>query len=149
MATTAWRFSGTEGADEAVLKLKQMEAAKLIEVQDVAVIRWPQYAADPTVREHVTQEGSKVSSLMHKFTHAGIDHSMIEAATGDMTQGTSMLVLLTPDAAIEAVAKAFDEQGAELIRSDLSVQEQDRLRAAVPDSADPNRPQPPGDAPEG
>jgi uncharacterized membrane protein len=50
MTTTAWRFSGTEGADEAVLKLKQLEAAKLIEVQDVTVIRWPQYAADPTVR---------------------------------------------------------------------------------------------------
>ena len=137
MATTAWRFSGTEGADEAVLKLKGLEAAKLIEVQDIAVIRWPQYAADPTVREHVTEEGGgKVSSLMHKIRHAGIPTSMIDAAVGDMTQGTSMLILLTPDAAIESVAKTFDEQGAELVRSDLSVQEQDRLRAASSGSAD-------------
>jgi len=30
MPTTAWRFSGTEGADEAVLKLKQLQAAKLV-----------------------------------------------------------------------------------------------------------------------
>jgi uncharacterized membrane protein len=96
MTTTAWRFSGTEGADEAVLKLKQLETAKLVEVQDVAVIRWPQYAAEPTVREHVTEEGSKVSSLVHKFTQAGIDSSMVEAARGDMTPGTSVLVLLTP-----------------------------------------------------
>ena len=116
MPTTAWRFSGTEGADEAVLKLKQLEAAKLIEGQDVTVIRWPQYAADPMVREHVTHEGNKVSSL----------------------------VLLTPDAAIEAVVKAFDEQGAELIRSDLSVQDEDRLRAAAGGSADTDRPWPPG-----
>ena len=79
MTTTAWRFSGTEGADEAVLKLKQLEAAKAVEVQDVIVMRWPQYAAEPTVR-HVTEEGGKVSSLMHKFTHTGIDSSMIEAA---------------------------------------------------------------------
>ena len=35
------RFGGTEGADEAVLKLKQLEAAKLVEVQDVTVVRWP------------------------------------------------------------------------------------------------------------
>ena len=148
MTTTAWRFSGTEGADEAVLKLKQLEAAKLIEVQDVTVIRWPQYAADPAVSEHVTEEGGKVSSLMHKFTHAGIDSSMVDAATGDMTAGTSVLVLLTPDAAIEAVAKTFGEQGAELIRSDLSVQEQDQVRAAAsggPADADP--PQPPGNTP--
>ena len=134
MATSAWRFSGTEGADEAVLKLKQLEAAKVVDVQDVAVIRWPQYAAEPTVREHVTEEGSKVSSLMHKFTHAGIDSSMIESAKGDMTQGASVLVLLTVEAPVEAVAKAFDEQGVELIRSDLSVQDQDRLRAALAES---------------
>jgi uncharacterized membrane protein len=134
MTTTAWRFSGTEGADEAVLKLKQLEAAKLIEVQDVTVIRWPQYAAEPTMSEHVTEEGSKVSSLMHKITHSGIDSSMVQAAQGDMTQGTSVLVLLTPEASVDAFAKAFQGQGVELIRSDLSVQEQDEVRAALDDS---------------
>ena len=131
MPTTAWRFSGTEGADEAVLKLKQQEAAKLVEVQDVTVIRWPQYAAEPTVREHVTEEGSKVSGLIHKLTHTGIDSSMIQAAKGDVTQGMSALVLLTPEAAVDAFAKAFEGQGVELVRSDLSVQEQDEVRAAL------------------
>jgi uncharacterized membrane protein len=140
MPTTVWRFSGTEGADEAVLKLKQLEAAKLVEVQDVAVIRWPQYAAEPTVSEHVTQEGSKVSSLMHKLTHTGIDSSMIEAARGDMTAGTSVLVLLTSDAAVDAFAKAFEGQGVELIRSDLSVQEQDEVRTALGDSGAADQP---------
>jgi uncharacterized membrane protein len=134
MPTTAWRFTGTEGADEAVLKLKQLEAAKLVEVQDVAVIRWPQYAAEPTVREHVTEEGSKVSSLVHKFKHDAIDSSMIQSAITDLTAGNSALVLLTPEAAIEAFAKAFEGQGVELIRSDLSVQEQDQVRAALGDS---------------
>lgn len=147
MATTAWRFSGTEGADEAILKLKQLEAAKLVEVQDVTVIRWPQYAAEPTVREHVTEEGSKVSSLVHKFTHSGIDSSMVQSAKGDMTQGTSVLVLLTPEAAVDAFAKAFGGQGVELIRSDLSVQEQDEVRAALADSGAADQPQPPGDVP--
>jgi len=141
MPTTAWRFSGTEGADEAVLKLKQLEAAKLLEVQDVTVIRWPQYAAEPTVQEHVTEEGSKVSSLMHKFTHSGIDPSMVLAAQGDMTPGTSVLVLLTPEAAVDAFAKAFEGQGVELIRSDLSVQEQDQVRAALGDSGAAGQPQ--------
>jgi len=147
MPTTAWRFSGTEGADEALLKLKQQEAAKLVEVQDATVIRWPQYATEPTVREHVTEEGSKVSSLMHKLTHSGIDSSMIQSATGDMTPGTSVLVLLTPEAAVEAFAKAFEGQGVELIRSDLSVQEQDEVRAALGDSGAADQPQPPGNVP--
>ena len=134
MPTTAWRFSGTEGADEAVLKLKQLEAAKLVEVQDVTVIRWPQYATEPTVQEHATEESSRVSSLMHRFTHSGIDSSMVQAAQGDMTPGTSVLVLLTSEAAVDAFAKAFEGQGVELIRSDLSVQEQDQVRAALGDS---------------
>jgi uncharacterized membrane protein len=147
MPTTAWRFSGTEGADEAVLKLKQQEAAKLVEVQDATVIRWPQYATEPTVREHVTEEGSKVSSLMHKLTHSGIDSSMVQSATGDMTPGTSVLVLLTPEAAVEAFAKAFEGHGVELIRSDLSVQEQDEVRAALGDSGASDPPKPPGNVP--
>jgi uncharacterized membrane protein len=140
MPTTAWRFSGTEGADEALLKLKQQEAAKLIEVQDVTVIRWPQHAAEPTVQQHVTEEGGKVSSLMHKFTHAGIDISMIDSACGDMTAGSSVLILLTPEAAVEAFAKAFEGQDVELIRSDLSVQEQDQVRAALGDSGAADQP---------
>ena len=148
MTTTAWRFSGTEGADEAVLKLKQLEAAKLVEVQDVVVIRWPQYAAEPTVREHVTEEGSKVSSLVHKITHSGIDSSMVQSARGDMTPGNSVLILLTPETAVDAFAKAFEGQGVELIRSDLSVQEQDEVRAALDDSGAADQPQPPGTAPE-
>jgi uncharacterized membrane protein len=147
MPTTAWLFTGTEGADEAVLKLKQQEAAKLVEVQDVAVIRWPQYATEPTVREHVTEEASKVSSLMHKFTHSGIDSSMVEAARGDMTPGTSVLVLLTPEAAVDAFAKAFEGQGAELIRSDLSVQEQDQVRDAMGGSDPADQPPAPGSVP--
>ena len=112
-------------------------------MQDVTVIRWPQYAAAPTVREHVTEEGSKVSSLMHKFKHSGIDSSMVESAKGDMSPGSSVLVLLTPESAVEAFAKAFGGQGVELIRSDLSVQEQDEVRAALGDSGAAAQPQPP------
>jgi uncharacterized membrane protein len=73
MTTTAWRFSGTEGADEAVLKLKQLEAAKLVEVQDTTVIRWPQYAAEPTIREHVTEEAAR---FRRSFTSSSIPASI-------------------------------------------------------------------------
>jgi uncharacterized membrane protein len=39
--------------------------------------------------------------------------------------------MLSSDAAIDAVVDAFEGQSMELIRSDLSVPEQDRLRLAV------------------
>jgi uncharacterized membrane protein len=137
MSMTAWRFTGTEGADDAVLRLKQLDGQELIDVQDVAVLRWPQYASQPSAQEHVTDEGSRVSSLVSKLRHASIDGSMIESVKGDMTPGTSVLMLLSSDAAVDTVAKAFEGQGMELVRSDLSVQQQDRLRAAFSDPAPP------------
>lgn len=130
MSTTAWRFRGTEEADDAVLRLKQLSGQELIDVRDVAVIRWPLYAGAPQVQEHVTDEGSKASSFAKKLSKAGIDGSMIDSVKGDMTPGSSALVLLSTDAEVDAVAKAFEGHATELMRSDLSVKQEDLLRAA-------------------
>jgi uncharacterized membrane protein len=136
MSTTAWRFTGTEGADAAVLRLRQLDSQGVIEMQDVAVIRWPQYASGPQVQEHVTDEGSKASALAKRIKKAGIDAAMLDAVKEDMALGTSALVVLSGDAALDAVANAFEGQAMELMRSDLSVQREDQLRAAFS-----NRPQ--------
>jgi uncharacterized membrane protein len=134
MTTTAWRFTGTEGADEAVLTLKQLDEQELIDLQDVTVLRWPRYAVTPQTQEHVTDEGSKMASFVQKkLKHAMIDSSMIESVKGDMEPGTSALVVLSSDAAIDKVAGAFQGRPIELIRSDLSVQQQDQIRAAFGD----------------
>lgn len=131
MTTTAWRFAGTEGADAAVVKLKQLDSQDLINVMDVAVLRWPEYAEAPVTHEHATEKGGKVAAMMHRFQHPVIDGSMIETVKGDLRPGTSAVVLLSSGAAIDAVVHAFEDQPMELIRSDLSVPEQDRIRLAV------------------
>jgi uncharacterized membrane protein len=140
MSTTAWRFRSTEGADDAVFKLKQLDSQDLIDVQDVAVIRWPLHATAPTAQEHVTDEGSKVSSMISRLKGTGrIDTMMIESVKGDIVPGTSAVVVLSAAAVINTVARAFQGQPMELVRSDLSVPEQDRLRAAF---STPGPPQP-------
>lgn len=130
MSTTAWRFDGTEGADDALLTLKQVDAQNLIDVQDAAVIRWPQWSATPLTQEHVTHEAGKVSSFFKTIGLPDIDKAMIEAVKGDMTPGTSVLVVLSTDTALDAVAKAFKGQGVRLIRSDLSVNQEKQIRTA-------------------
>jgi uncharacterized membrane protein len=130
MTTTAWRFRGTEEADEAVLRLKQLNSQDLIDVQDVTVIRWPQYSPVPTASEHVTDGGRKGASMVRRLKVGRIDPAMIESVKGDLMPGTSALVLMSTDAAVDTVAHAFEGQPMELIRSDLSVAQQDRLRAA-------------------
>jgi uncharacterized membrane protein len=133
MTTSAWRFSGTEDADDAVVKLKGLAAQDLIEVHDLTVIRWPRWAAEPIVQEHVTDEGHGVSALVGRRKRGVIDGSIIEAAKGDMTPGTSVMVLLSANAYIDAIAGTFQGMGRniELIRTDMSVPEQDQLRAAI------------------
>ena len=132
MPTTAWRFAGTEGADTAVMRLKQLDAQELINVWDVAVLRWPEYAPEPTTQEHVTEPGGgKVVSLVRRLQHPVIDSSMIDSVRADLRPGTSAMVLLSSEAEIDAVVHAFQGQPMELIRSDLSVPDQDRLRLAI------------------
>lgn len=137
MATTAWRFRGTEDADDAVLRLKQLDSQDLINVMDVTVLRWPQYSTAPLADEHVTDEGGRMPSLMHKLRHPVIDSSMLDSVKGDMFPGTSALVLLSTDAMIDKVVAAFEGRPMELIRSDLSVQQQDQIRAAFGDPGAP------------
>jgi uncharacterized membrane protein len=127
-ALTAWRFEGTEEADDAVLKLKRLDDQKLIDVQDVAVLRWPEHASGPSAQEHVTREGGMMQSIAKKMKHNNIDSSTVESVKGDMMPGTSALVLLSANAEVEAVTRAFEGKSMELIRSDLSVQQEDQAR---------------------
>jgi uncharacterized membrane protein len=131
MPTTAWRFDGTEGADNAVTRIKQLAAQDQINLVDVAVLRWPEYAPEPTMREHVTQEGGKVTTMMRKLQHAAIDPSMLTTVKTDLRPGTSAMVLMSSDANVDAVVHAFEGLPMELLRTDMSVPEQDRLRLAV------------------
>jgi hypothetical protein len=54
----------------------------------------------------VTVQGGHLSSMVHKIRHDQIDSSMIESVKADMLPGTSVLVLLSSDAAVGALAEA-------------------------------------------
>ncbi|HEY7323783.1 MAG TPA: DUF1269 domain-containing protein [Streptosporangiaceae bacterium] len=131
MTTTAWRFPGTEGADQAVSRVKQLDSQDLINVMDVAVLRWPEYAPEPVTQEHVTEQGGRLTGMVRRFQHPVIEGSMLESVKHDLRPGTSAMVLLSSDAQIDAVVHAFGKQPMELIRTDMSVPEQDQLRMAV------------------
>jgi uncharacterized membrane protein len=145
MATlTAWRFSSTEGADDAILRLKRLDDQDQIDVEDAAVIRWPRYASVPMADMHVTRQGGAFSSIAKKIAHGNIDSSTVDSVKDDMTPGTSALVLLSENATVGTVAKAFEGQSMELIRSDLSVREEDQVRRVFGDGTAPPQGQQPG-----
>jgi uncharacterized membrane protein len=131
MPTTAWRFAGTEGADRAVVRLQQLDSRELINVMDIAVLRWPEYATEPMTQEHVTEHRGRLTAMVRRLHHPVIDGSMIDTVKHDLRPGTSAMVLLSSDAQIDAVVHAFEGQPLELIRTDMSVPEQDRLRLLI------------------
>jgi uncharacterized membrane protein len=69
--------------------------------------------------------------MVRKLQRATIDGSMLSTVKGDLRPGTSAMVLLSSDANIDAVVHAFEGQPMELLRTDMSVPDQDRLRLAV------------------
>lgn len=131
MPTTAWRFAGTEGADNAVTRLKQLAAQDMINLVDVTVLRWPEHAVEPMTTEHANSEGGKVASMLRKLQRASVDSSMIDTVRGDLRPGNSAVVVLSSDANFDAVVQAFEGEQMELVRTDLSVPDQDRLRLEV------------------
>ena len=86
-----------------------------------------------TLRSFLGCDGSWSACASLMYVHVNTVRyriSRIEALTG---RDLSALVVLSADAAIDTVAEAFHGQAMELIRSDLSVQQQDALRTAFHD----------------
>jgi uncharacterized membrane protein len=158
MATlTVWRFPTATGAEEALDTLKQLQRQELIKVQDGAVISWPGGARKPKTRHLSDMTGAGAlggafwgflfgliffipligmaigaagGALGGHLTHFGIDESFIKDVREKVTPGTSALFVLSSDAVLDRVRPAFEGWHAELLQTNLSADEEARLREA-------------------
>ncbi|MBP0449233.1 DUF1269 domain-containing protein [Kitasatospora sp. NPDC056181] len=158
MATlTVWRFPTASGADEALGTLKELQHQELIKVQDGAVITWPDGARKPRTR-HLSDMtgmgavggafwgfllgmiffvpilgaamGAAGGALGGHLAHLGIDDDFIRQVREKVTPGTSALFVLSSDAVLDRVRSAFEGRHAELLETNLSADEEARLREA-------------------
>jgi len=123
MATlTAWAYPGAGDAEQAVEKLKELQAQKLVTIQDAAIVSWPEGAKKPKTRQlnNLTGAGAlggafwgmlfgllffvpllgmavgaAVGALTGSMTDVGIDDNFINSVKQRVTPGTSALFLLT------------------------------------------------------
>lgn len=158
MATlTAWKFSTPEGADGALATLEKLQSEQLIQVQDAAVVSWPAGRKKPKTRElHSTKAagalgggfwgllfgliffvpilglavGAATGALMGSLTDVGISDAFIKNVRDKVTPGTSALFLLTSNAVIDRVQSEFAGSQAELISTNLSAEQEAKLREA-------------------
>ncbi|HEY7323887.1 MAG TPA: DUF1269 domain-containing protein [Streptosporangiaceae bacterium] len=158
MATlTAWKFASPYGADDALATLEKMQSEQLIQVQDAAVVSWEPGRKKPKTRElHSMKKmgalgggfwgllfgliffipilglaiGAATGALFGSLSDVGISDEFIHRVRQQVTPGTSALFLLSSDAVVDRVRAEFKDTKAELISTNLSAEQEDRLREA-------------------
>jgi uncharacterized membrane protein len=158
MATlTAWKFATPTGADAVLLKLEQLETQELIQIHDAAVVSWPEGRKKPWTREsHNTTRtgalgggfwgllfgliffipllgvaiGAATGALIGSLTDVGIGDKFISEVREKVTPGTSALFLLSSDAVYDRIAAELQGFEAELISTNLSNEQEAKLREA-------------------
>ena len=158
MATlTAWKFSSPYGADDALATLEKLQSEQLIQVQDAAVVSWEPDRKKPKTRElHSMKKagalgggfwgllfgliffvpilglaiGAATGALVGSLADVGISNEFIDRVRQQVTPGTSALFLLSSDAVMDRVKTEFQSANAELISTNLSAEQEGKLREA-------------------
>ena len=157
---TVWKFSTPYGAEAAMEKLQALQAQQLITVQDAAVVSWEEGKKKPKTRElHDTKKGGALGggfwgllfgliffvpilgmaigaasgALFGSLADVGISDSFIKSVRDQVTPGTSALFLLSSDAVMDRLREEFPAREAELISTNLSAEQESKLREAFAD----------------
>jgi uncharacterized membrane protein len=162
MATlTVWRFDSPGGAESAEAILLRMAREGDIGIVDAAVVSWQHGQNKPRTRHltDVTAEkagwgafwgflfgllffvpilggaaGAGIGALVGHFAETGIDRDFIRSVQDRVTPGTSALFLLSDHAAMGRIKLEFVGMHPELISTNLTDEQEQRLREAFSDT---------------
>ena len=154
---TVWKFPTPFGADAALEKLQGLQSQQLITVQDAATVSWEAGKKKPKTNQLPDTKkggalgggfwgllfgliffvpllglaiGAASGALFGSLADVGISDSFIKSVRDQVTPGTSALFLLSSDAVIDRVKAEFPATDAELISTNLSSEQEAKLRAA-------------------
>jgi uncharacterized membrane protein len=158
MATfTVWKFDTAGGADQVLDTLERLQKEELIKIQDAAIVTWPEGKKKPKTRQLNSLAGAgalggafwgllfgliffipvlglaigaAAGALGGSMTDVGIDDSFIKEVREKVTPGTSALFLMTSDAVQDKVYDALEGTRMELVHTNLSGEQESRLREA-------------------
>ncbi len=158
MATlSVLKFPTADGAQKMESTLLDLQKQHLIEVQDAAIVTWPQGKKQPKTQQlhSLTGQGAMMGAfwgmlfgliffipffglavgaamgaLSGKFADYGIDDNFIKQTREKVTEGTSALFLLTSGAVEDKVVAALKGQTFEILSTNLPREKEDALRAA-------------------
>jgi uncharacterized membrane protein len=152
---TVWKFNTVDGAEKAIDKLTDLQKQHLIEIQDAAIVYWEPGKKKPKTRQALNTTafgaldgafwgmlfgllffvpifgmavGALSGALSGHFADYGIDDDFIKDVRSKVTEGTSALFLMSQNATVDKVLDAFSGEQIELIRSNLSNEQEAKLR---------------------
>ena len=158
---TVWRFDTPDGAERAEAILLRVAAEGDIDIHDAATVSWAPDQRKPRTR-HLTEltgeragwgafwgflfgllffvpllgtaVGAGIGALSGHLADTGIDRDFIRSVQDKVVPGTSALFLLSGHAAMGRLKMEFVGMPMELISTDLSEDQEQRLREAFSDS---------------
>jgi len=158
MATmTVWRFESAGGAENALDLLERMQKEELIQINDAAYVYWVEGKKKPKTEQlrNMTGAGAlggsfwgllfgliffvpllglavgaAMGALAGSMSDVGIDDDFIRKVRDNVTPGTSALFVMTSNEVADKVLEQFRTTGASLISTNLSNEQEARLREA-------------------
>src|SRR5215469_3589748 len=154
---TVWKFRSPDGAQDALKVLTDLQHQQLIQVLDAAVVSWEVGRKKPVTRElRDTRKtgalgggfwgllfgliffipilglaiGAATGALIGSMADVGISDSFIREVREKVTPGTSALFLLSSDSVFDRVVEHFSDTDAELVSTNLSRDQEAKLREA-------------------
>ncbi len=153
---TVLKFDTADGAENELEVIENLSKQQLIKLHDAAIVTWVKGKKKPKIKHltHLTRmgalsgafwgllfgilffiplvglvAGATLGALVGSMKHIGIDEDFIKSIRSKVTEGTSALFLMTTDAVEDKVVEAMKQTKFELIASNLSKEEEDKLRA--------------------
>ncbi|WP_439381134.1 DUF1269 domain-containing protein [Amycolatopsis lexingtonensis] len=154
---TVWRFPTVEGAENALDLLRQLQKQQLISIADAACVSWPEGRKKPKTKDLGSLTGAgalgggfwgllfgliffvpllgmavgaAIGALTGSLSHVGIDEEFVSTVRARVTPGTSALFVMSEETVLDRVVEPFKETGASLLSTNLSAEEEARLRDA-------------------
>jgi uncharacterized membrane protein len=158
MATvTVLKFPTAEGAIAVLSRVLELQKQHLIKLHDAAIVSWPVGKKSPRTRQLVDlvsvgalsgmfwgmlfgmifftplfgmAVGAAFGALGGAFRDYGIDDDFIKRIRSQVTEGTSALFLMTSEAVMDRVVDAMKDAQFEIIATNLSKEQEQKLREA-------------------
>jgi len=162
MATlTVWKFDTPGGAERALALLERMQKEELVQVNDAAYVYWPEGRKKPKTQQlhHLAGAGAlggsfwgflfgliffipllgmaigaAMGAAAASMADVGISDDFIRGVREQVTPGTSALFVMSTGAVVDKVLDEFKETGASLLSTNLSTEQENKLREAFADA---------------